>query len=189
MKYQLKQAFSFTTFCFFLKACEYCDYTNSNSDKVVKHIALGHSKLDEMLADEKLLIKKRALAQLKPKKQNIGPNCPVCDVRDPPREHVARHFSDELMELVTKLPDQNQCGQCQYRGERAKNLGLHIALVHGQLDTYLDNVKLVRAKRNKFLAQPKKQAIGPTCPVCDLVFTKSQNRFVDFITLIQFKGL
>jgi hypothetical protein len=86
-----------------------------------------------MLSDEDLLRKKRALALSKPKKQNIGPLCPVCDVRDPPREHVARHFSDELMDYVSRLADQNQCGQCQYRGERAKNLGLHIALVHGQL--------------------------------------------------------
>jgi hypothetical protein len=88
------------------QACDFCDYTNNNSDKVVKHIALGHSKLDEMLANATLLRKKRAVALAKPKKQNIGPNCPVCDVRDPPREHVARHFSDELMDFVAKLPDQ-----------------------------------------------------------------------------------
>ena len=144
----------------------------------MKHIALGHSKLDEMLANEKLVQEKRALAKSKPKKQTIGPTCPICDVRDPPREHVARHFSDELNEYVSTLPDQQQCAKCSYRGERAKNLGLHIALVHGMLDLYLNNGKMVSAKRHKFLDQPKKQTIGPKCPVCDLVFTKSQNRFV-----------
>ena len=143
---------------------------------MVKHIALGHSKLDEMLSDEVLLRKKRALALSKPKKQSMGPQCPVCDVRDPPREHVARHFSDELLDFVSKLDDQNQCGKCQYRGERAKNLGLHIALVHGQLDVFLEDHALVISKRQKFMSQPKKQSIGPKCPICDMGFTKSQNR-------------
>ena len=64
---------------------------NVSSDKVVKHIALGHSKLDEMLQDEELVQRKRALQSSKPKRENIGPACPICDVRDPPREHVARY--------------------------------------------------------------------------------------------------
>ena len=64
---------------------------NVSSDKVVKHIALGHSKLDEMLQDEELVQRKRALQSSKPKRENIGPICPICDVRDPPREHVARY--------------------------------------------------------------------------------------------------
>jgi hypothetical protein len=80
-----------------------------------------------------------------------------------------------MKELFAYL--QNQCSQCQYRGERPKNLGLHIALVHGQLDVFLEDEDLVSGKRNKFLSQPKKQNIGPTCPICDLVFTKSQNRW------------
>ena len=37
--------------------CDFCSYSNVNSDKVVKHIALGHSKLDEMLLDEELVQK------------------------------------------------------------------------------------------------------------------------------------
>lgn len=99
----------------------------------------------------------------------------MCDIVEPECKHVT-HFSDELMDFVSRLPDQNQCSKCQYRGERAKNLSLHIALVHGQLDVCLDDEDLVAAKRNKFFSQPKKQIIGPKCPICDQVFTKSQNR-------------
>ena len=83
--------------------CDLCNYVNPNSDKVVKHIALGHSKLyvfmyllyifefkhgtyfrDEMLSDEDLVQRKRALASTKPKKENLV-NCPICNIRDPPR--------------------------------------------------------------------------------------------------------
>ena len=40
----------------------------------VKHIALGHSKLDELLLNEELVEAKRAMARAKPKKLNIGPS-------------------------------------------------------------------------------------------------------------------
>ena len=79
-------SFIFVTF----QKCDFCTYMNVSSDKVVKHIALGHSKLDEMLQDEDLVQRKRALQSSKPKRENIGPSCPICEVRDPPREHVAR---------------------------------------------------------------------------------------------------
>ena len=149
---------------------------NASSDKVVKHIALGHSKLDEMLQDEELVQRKRDLQSTKPKRENIGPICPICDVRDPPREHVARHFGEALNDLVANLEDPLTCQECNYRGEKAKNLGLHIALVHGQLDVFLKNKSLVKRTRSRYLSQPKKLNIGPKCPVCDIAFTKSQNR-------------
>ena len=111
--------------------CDWCSYTNTSSDKVCKHIALGHSKLDEMLQNEELLQRKRALASIKPKRENL-PICPICDTKDPTREHCARHFGDELNELVSDLiTDQSlTCPECAYVGEKPKNLGLHIALVH-----------------------------------------------------------
>ncbi len=40
--------------------------------------ALGHSKLDELMQDEELVAQKRQVAMSKPKKVNIGPECPVC---------------------------------------------------------------------------------------------------------------
>ena len=70
---------------------------------------MGHSKLDELLLDEELMEKKRAIASTKPKKTSIGPSCPICDVRDPAREHVARHFGDELNEVVNALQNKQQC--------------------------------------------------------------------------------
>ena len=142
---------------------------NPNSDKVVKHIALGHSKLDEMLQNDELVQRKRELASTRPKRESIGPECPICNVRDPPREHVARHFGDELSEFVNTLKDPLKCFECNYQGEKPKNLGLHIALVHGQLDVFLKDRTLVQAKIVQFHSMPKKQNIGPRCPICDLV--------------------
>ena len=78
--------------------------------------------------------------------------------------------------MVSTLGDQLSCSECPYKGEKAKNLGLHIALVHGKLDFFLKNKSLVQRKRKQYMSQPKKLNIGPRCPVCDLTFTKSQNR-------------
>ena len=39
--------------------CNLCEYTNPNSDKVARHLALGHSKLDELLRDRDMVEKKR----------------------------------------------------------------------------------------------------------------------------------
>ena len=90
--------------------------------------------------------KKRAIASTKPKKTSIGPSCPICDVRDPAREHVARHFGDELNEVVNALENKQQCPHCNYSSDKVKNLGIHIALVHGQLDEYLANNMLIQMK-------------------------------------------
>lgn len=82
----------------------------------VKHLALGHSKLDELLMDEALVAEKRARAMRKPRRYQLGSSCPVCDFPSPPREHVARHFMDELMEYVqSEMPDQVTCNECEYR--------------------------------------------------------------------------
>ena len=106
----------------FLQRCDICTYINPNSDKVVKHIALGHSKLDEMLQDDELVQKKRALASLRPKRENIGPECPICNVRDPPREHVARHFGDELNELVMpNSPTLKSAARCRSVKKTVRN--------------------------------------------------------------------
>ena len=64
--------------------------------------------------------------------------CPICDFKDPSREHVARHFMPELLEHVYRMPDQTRCLQCQnYNGEKPQNLAKHCALVHGLLETCL----------------------------------------------------
>jgi uncharacterized protein (DUF2225 family) len=48
--------------------------------------------------------------------------------------------------------------------------------VHARLDLFLLDKKLVSTKRESFMSKPKKLNIGPTCPVCNIKFTKTQNR-------------
>ena len=93
--------------------CWRCDYQSEKMDNLVKHVALGHSKLDELLQNEDLVMEKRAKALAKPRRVAIGPTCPVCNARDPAREHVARHFSDELLALVHDYPDPCACIECE----------------------------------------------------------------------------
>ena len=57
--------------------CNQCDYKSDKVDNLVKHLALGHSKLDELLLNEELVAAKKELAKAKPKKVAIGPTCPA----------------------------------------------------------------------------------------------------------------
>ena len=41
------------------QVCNQCDYQTDKMDNLVKHLALGHSKLDEFLMDEELVASKR----------------------------------------------------------------------------------------------------------------------------------
>ena len=71
--------------------CNECTYTSDKLDNLVKHVALGHSKLDELLSNDELVAQKREQALNKPKKIHIGPNCPVCDMnfrKSQNRDHV-----------------------------------------------------------------------------------------------------
>ena len=104
------------------------------------------------------------------------PECPICDMKEPSREHVSRHFSDELLEIVNQYPDPASCIECHYKADKAKTLSIHVALVHARLDMFLLDHELVASKRDSFLSKPNKLNIGPTCPVCDITFTKNQNR-------------
>ncbi len=65
--------------------CTQCSYTGDTTEKMVKHVALGHSMLDGFLQDKELLQMKRMKALAKPKKITVGPSCPVCGVKDPTR--------------------------------------------------------------------------------------------------------
>ena len=83
--------------------CNECPYTSDKLDNLVKHVALGHSKLDELLLNEQLVSEKREQALNKPKKIQIGPQCPICDMKFTKaqnRDHVSWHFIDELREFV-----------------------------------------------------------------------------------------
>ncbi len=50
------------------RRCWKCEYTSDKMDNLVKHVALGHSQLDELLADPELVAAKRAQAMSRPKK-------------------------------------------------------------------------------------------------------------------------
>lgn len=41
------------------QVCNQCDYQTDKTDNLVKHLALGHSKLDEFLMDDALVAAKR----------------------------------------------------------------------------------------------------------------------------------
>ena len=95
-------------------------------------------------------MEKRAKIQSKPRRITIGPTCPVCNAKEPARgiisyyskmeldfnyfffflEHVARHFSDELLIFVNHYPDPCACIECDYRGDKPKTLAIHVGLVH-----------------------------------------------------------
>ena len=79
--------------------------------------------------------------------------CRVCDAREPTREHVARHFLPELLEVVDCFPNPLACTQCDYQAETSVTVALHIALVHSQIDEYLEDKGLVRHLLNLFLVQ------------------------------------
>jgi C4-type Zn-finger protein len=106
----------------------------------------------------------------------IGPTCPICEIKDPAREHVSRHFMNELMESVADLDDPLQCPECSYRGEKSQNVARHIALVHSRLDALLANDQLVETRRQQFMSRPNKINIGAECPVCDQQLTKQHSR-------------
>jgi len=171
-------------------SCTQCPYTTDSQEKMVKHVALGHSMLDGFLQDKDLLAIKRQKALSKPKRVSVGPACPVCDLADPTREHIARHFSDELLDIVSEFPNQMQCTECVYTSDKPKNVAIHIALVHNILDQMLTNEELVQAKRQKHMSTPQKINFGKCCPVCDHAFTKGQNNgrdHVRFFYLLQQK--
>ena len=75
--------------------------------KVARHIALVHSRLDELLADKQLVEARRQELALKPNKVVIGEKCPVCDQqlnKQHSRVHVIWHFMDDLRDIVSAFP-------------------------------------------------------------------------------------
>jgi hypothetical protein len=88
------------------------------TQNLARHIALVHSKLDELLADEALVAERIQEYANEPKKLAIGPNCPVCDQplsKQHSRVHVIWHFMDELREIVGSFRDP-QVGTTCFQG-------------------------------------------------------------------------
>jgi hypothetical protein len=62
---------------------------------------------------------------LKPKKKNIGPQCPLCDLtftKSQNRDHIACHIINKLREFFQSFPDPTKCRKCDYASEKIDNL-------------------------------------------------------------------
>ena len=61
----------------------------------------------------------------KPKKINIGPTCPVCDLtftKSQNRDHVSWHFMDEFRDFVQQTGSEKACQLCYYTTDKPDNL-------------------------------------------------------------------
>jgi hypothetical protein len=59
--------------------------------------------------------RKRQLAMTKTKRVSVS-QCPICYVESPPREHLVRHFMEELLEIVeNEIGGGPNCDRCEYK--------------------------------------------------------------------------
>ena len=120
--------------------CAFCQYTNPKLEKMAKHVALGHSKLDELLQDQDLVSEKQKIAAMKPKKMvaqhyqqqiivppptvtsiqgsgnGLGQNeiCPICDLELQDNECYGDHVAGEhfMDELLEYVSTFDDTSQC-----------------------------------------------------------------------------
>ena len=88
------------------------NYRGEKPQKVARHIALVHNRLDELLADKQLVEARKQELALKPNKVVIGEKCPVCDQqlnKQHSRVHVIWHFMDDLRDIVSAFPSNTVC--------------------------------------------------------------------------------
>ena len=78
--------------------------------------------------------------------------CPVCDIPNPDREHITKHFAEELQEVVENMPDPLACSQCHFTGSSSHAVAIHIGIVHAQLEMFLSDTTHVHTKRNELFA-------------------------------------
>jgi hypothetical protein len=60
------------------------------------------------------------------------------------RDHMARHYINELTELVNALPVRGSCNMCDYKHQKSENMAKHLGLYHCKLD------ELLQVKRKTF---------------------------------------
>ena len=157
------------------RECIMCSYSTDKMDNLVKHYALGHSKLDEYLLDEDLVEKKRKEHAKKPKRLSFGPDCPICQEKNRDRDHLSRHFMIELMELVNEMPNKKQCNQCSYKSSKREYMAKHIALFHCKLDELMADEELVKMKQDKAASKPKRIPMGENCIICGISFPQREH--------------
>ena len=162
------------------KNCNICSYIPPENGKnhtskhhLVMHYALGHSKLNDLLQDAELVNRKKSIEANKPKRMSFGSNCPICCVPTKERDHIARHFMPELMEMVFELPIQNKCNQCDYSNSNNEYMAKHLALGHCKLEDLMQNEDLVEEKRRKASKVSKKMhKSGQNCIICGISATR-----------------
>ena len=72
------------------------------------------------MADENLVKMLQNKANAKPKRVPMGENCIVCGVSFPQREHVCRHFMDELLNITNSFTSPLSCAFCPFTADRAE---------------------------------------------------------------------
>ena len=113
--------------------CSQCDYqSEKTSETVALHFALNHDAIKPYIMDQNLIELKRSALLAKTKNittndkkintNNMDETCTICGFKDPTREHIARHFMNELLDYVAMLPDPLKCNQCSYHGDKPQNL-------------------------------------------------------------------
>lgn len=90
---------------------------------------------------------RREACMSQPKKVSMGQNCPLCLLPVPSREHVLKHFMDDLLELVAKnSPSPLKCHECNFTSDRPENVAKHVGLMHSRMDEMLQNEDLMKQK-------------------------------------------
>ena len=120
-------------------------------ENLAKHVGLFHCKLDELLFNEEFVASKKEQYKQRQIEQTSDSQCKICDLvlqKKSLREHTARHFVPELVEIVSGFKRSNACNVCRYTGKR-DSLIKHVALVHGKLDEFLMDEDLVLQKRKE----------------------------------------
>ena len=62
---------------------------------------------------------------------------------------MAKHFIEELKEVVEKNDDPLTCSQCDYQSEKtSETVALHIALNHDGIKPYISDDNFIQLKRS-----------------------------------------
>ena len=163
------------------KSCTICYYTTEKMDNLVKHYALGHSKLDELLANEDLVKLKQKEYAKKPKRLSFGPDCPICQAKNKDRDHLSRHFMTELLEMVNEMPNRKQCNLCSYKSAKREYMAKHLALYHCKLDELMADENLVQILQKRAASKPKRVPMGDACIICGVGWPQREHVARHFI--------
>jgi hypothetical protein len=99
-----------------LTSLPFLHFRGERLENLAKHVGLFHCKLDECLYDAELVYQRRNQYHAKLLEVDADVQCPVCDRLMPKprlREHCAKHFAEEVMEIVTGFDNPSVCQLCE----------------------------------------------------------------------------